>query len=337
MWLYIPPHETLPPFPFVRGPGASTWPWTLRYRAFVRSYTWRGTRSPSRLWRKRLKRVIWLQRLYGRMPEPSQAAAFVASWTSSLAASRASRGALPESVAATTTTATCGPPPADSSPRPDVGPYSSRMSAACSPAPIEFTESFDGWVSRLRADFSRRRKSDGATKGKGSSSSQSATPRDPPSLDLWPTPTERDHRSVHASDVIHARNARPLSETAGLWATPTIADTDGGRRTRSGPRKDELLLPGQVRELHHRLDPTTPPPGGKSSRSGLTLNPSFVEWLMDWPEGWTLLPLGESTAFASTGCASSGMAFCRYRRRLRSELSRFVLHPSPPAQLDLFG
>jgi hypothetical protein len=170
------------------------------------------------------------------------------------------------------------------------------------------------------------------------SSSPSVRRNEPPNLDLWPTPTERDYRSIHAGAETHDKNSRPLSEAAGLWATPTVADTEGGRKTRSGPRKDELLLRGQAQELHHHLDLEPASNGAPSSPPGLTLNPSFVEWLMDWPMGWSLLALGSlSMAFASSGCASSATVFFRWRRRTRSELSRLALPPALPAQLDLFG
>lgn len=340
MWLYIPAPETSPPYPSAPEAAPSISPLTLRFLDFVQSYTWRGKPSPLHIWQRRLKRVFWLRRLFGRMPEQSQADAFAASWISCLAASRASRTASPASAAAPPTSATYGPPPGASSSSPALGPCSSKTSAACSPDPpaTEFSETYAAWVSRLREDFLRRQKSAAPTSAKGSSSSRSAA-QDPPSLELWPTPIERDYRSIHAGAETHDKNSRPLSEAAGLWATPTVADTEGGRKTRSGPRKGELLLPGQARELTRRLDPEPASNGAPSSPPGLTLNPLFVEWLMDWPTGWTLLADGPLTPSAceSTGCASSAMVFYRWRRRLRSELSRLALPPTRPAQLDLFG
>jgi hypothetical protein len=157
--------------------------------------------------------------------------------------------------------------------------------------------------------------------------------------DQWPTPTARDHRSVHATPETHAKRARPLSETVGLWATPTVADTEGGRLNRSGARQDELLLRGQAKALHSRQDQGTSPPGETSSPYALTLNPLFVEWLMGWPQGFTALVLGPTlrAPFAWTGCAYSEMALCRWKRLTRSALWRLPLPPGLPAQLDLFG
>jgi hypothetical protein len=149
----------------------------------------------------------------------------------------------------------------------------------------------------------------------------------------WPTPTERDHRSVYASDVTRAKNSRPLSEAVGMWATPTVADTEGGRANRSGRRSGELLLRGQAKAGRFHQGHTTASNGADSLPSGLILNPLFVEWLMGWPAGFTMT----LSASASTGCASSEMAWFRWRRLMRSELSRLASPPAFPAQLDLFG
>jgi hypothetical protein len=156
---------------------------------------------------------------------------------------------------------------------------------------------------------------------------------------LWPTPIARDDRSIYARPTTHGKNSRPLSEAVGLWATPTVADTEGGRLSRSGDRKDELLLRGQAKALHSRQDPQTLPPGETSSASGLILNPLFVEWLMGWPAGFTGLILGPRLRAPSawTGCAYSEMALFRWRRHMRSALLRLPLPNVPPAQLDLFG
>jgi hypothetical protein len=62
----------------------------------------------------------------------------------------------------------------------------------------------------------------------------------------WPTPATRDHKSTQASATTHAHNARPLSEAAGLWATPSVADVTGGHKHSSGVRLGELLLNGQA-------------------------------------------------------------------------------------------
>lgn len=327
MWLYIP--ESLPPSAFAPEAEGLTLASGLRFRRFVRSCTWRGKPSPPRTWWRRLKRVSWLRRLYGQTPEPSQADAFVDAWTSYWRGSRASRTASPARCADPPTTAISGRPPAGSSFRPALGSCSSRTSAECFPAaaPIAFSEGFAGWVSRLREECSQRQRLAPRTYASGFSYS------------AWPTPTERDHRSTRASAETYERNRRPLSEAAGLWATPTVADTEGGRLSRSGARKDELLLRGQAKALHSRQAPAPISSGATSSGSAPSLNPLFVEHLMGWPLGWTALLIGPASPWRGvlTASGSLEMGLYRWRRLMRSELLRLPSPPALPAQLDLFG
>ena len=362
MWLYIPWPATSPGSVSAPEPEPSTLLCHSQFPAFVQSCTWRGKLSPSPLWSRRLRRAPWMRRLFGAMPEASQGEAFAAAWTSYLAVSRASPSASPGSAAARRMNARYGPLSAAVSSRPGPGASSSRTSAACSAtAPCgEFIESFADWVSRLREDYSRRLKSVRPRSGNAFSSLRSQKNGDPESLQLfsldqWPTPTERDHRSIHASPATIANNSRPLSEAAGLWATPrasdgdkgaasqsfsgggsplpamvalwatpTVADTEGGRANRSGERAGELLIRGQALALHGHPDPLTKPPGGNSSRYGLTLNPWFVERLMGWPTGWT------ASDFSATGLS-------HWRRRMRSALLHLASPPPLPVQLSLFG
>jgi hypothetical protein len=77
----------------------------------------------------------------------------------------------------------------------------------------------------------------------------------------WPTPSARDWRSGLASEETLARNSRPLNEVACQASLQA---------------------------------PTTEPPGPASSPSvqispqPSRLNTAFVEWMMGWPDGWTL-------------------------------------------------
>ena len=76
-------------------------------------------------------------------------------------------------------------------------------------------------------------------------------------------------------------------------------------------------------------DQLTYPVGGGVSPERRSLNPLFVEWLMGWPHGWTLL------AWTDFGCSATGLS--RFKARMRSALSQLVSLPAPPAQLSLFG
>ncbi|WP_288199484.1 hypothetical protein [uncultured Pleomorphomonas sp.] len=112
------------------------------------------------------------------------------------------------------------------------------------------------------------------------------------------------------------------------WATPSVADTTGGRMTRSGARSNELLLKGQAEQISAASlstppSPETPTAGEPSSPERRSLNPLFVEWLMGWPPGWTSF-------------ACSATALFLWKRRMRSALLSLASpREAPPAQLSL--
>jgi hypothetical protein len=74
----------------------------------------------------------------------------------------------------------------------------------------------------------------------------------------------------------------------------------------------------------------TYPVGNPYSKERRSLNPLFVEWLMGWPPGWTLL------AWSDFACSATELS--RFKQRMRSALSAIALPAeAPPAQLALFG
>lgn len=111
---------------------------------------------------------------------------------------------------------------------------------------------------------------------------------------LWPTPKAspsgpdfaRANRPGSGGDDLATAVAREQ-----MWPTPNAADGKGGRIS-----SDEVILSGRgpsgakaqktLREAVRRqdLDTGSPPP-----RAG-ALNPTWVEWLMGFPLGWTALP-----------------------------------------------
>jgi hypothetical protein len=101
-------------------------------------------------------------------------------------------------------------------------------------------------------------------------------PIDETELLLWPTPTtqENEHpgatwnskgRRVAPSGVTHGMN---LADAVQMWPTPTADDASN-----VNPK------PNRFRGLVAAVNETTPI-GGK-------LNPTWVEWLMGFPLGWT--------------------------------------------------
>ena len=114
------------------------------------------------------------------------------------------------------------------------------------------------------------------------------------------------------------------------WSTPSVADVQGGRKSRSGDRNSELLMNGQADELCSRLDQTTSTVGETPSKQRRSLNPLFVEWLMGWPPGWTL------AAWTDFACSETELSL--WKVRMRSALSQLGLpQEAPPQQLALFG
>lgn len=130
----------------------------------------------------------------------------------------------------------------------------------------------------------------------------------------------------------------PLPEQAQQWSTPSVADTTGSRKTRSGDRSNEQLLNGQAETVSlASILPDHPisTVGEQSSHIRRSLNPLFVEWLMGWPRGWTSLALMRpgSNAFA---CLE--MELSVFKQRMRSALLQLGLPPeAPQEQLVLFG
>lgn len=179
----------------------------------------------------------------------------------------------------------------------------------------------------------------------------------------WSTPRASDGEKGGPNQRFGA-GGMPLVAQTVQWATPSVADTTGGRMARSGDRADEPLLKGQAAILSDQWmtprtvtgaytrdggDPDkerltlegqailaaflpvhpTYPVGGISLKERRSLNPLFVEWLMGWPPGWTLL--------AWTDFACSETELSRFKQRMRYELLRIGLpKPAPPAQLGLF-
>ncbi len=94
----------------------------------------------------------------------------------------------------------------------------------------------------------------------------------------WPTPTSRDHKDGTAQSCANVPANGLLGRVVHQWPTPTGRDWKDGRREYS--RK-------------HNGEPTQDTLGRVLAASGETfggsLNPTWVEWLMGYPLGWTVL------------------------------------------------
>lgn len=98
-----------------------------------------------------------------------------------------------------------------------------------------------------------------------------------PARSYWPTPKANDAEKRGNFDTSNPRNGLPAAAKA--WPTP-VASMSKGSSPASLTRRD-----GQDRS-NDRLDHAV------MAADGGQLNPTWVEWLMGWPLGWTdLKPL----------------------------------------------
>jgi hypothetical protein len=240
-----------------------------------RPFSWRG-------WKKR----PWISLLSGTTLRPSEASRGVASWISSLRASRASRSASPESAADSLTSAGSGPTSPESFARWDHATSSWRTSRR--------------WFDTDSPTFSGIWRSSGSMR----SGTCSARPRSEHRIgdggsSCWPTPNTKDANSsgrhTTATGVMHPgttltgrkgpggegeRQGGPTLQTVAQWATPAARDAKGPFLKH---RKGGEDLSRQAQAM--RTDgPACSPTASTSARR---LNPDFVDWLMGFPPGWT--------------------------------------------------
>lgn len=100
-----------------------------------------------------------------------------------------------------------------------------------------------------------------------------------------------------------------LKDQIQTWPTPAARDSKGanGPEHLAKERGHHDQLPNAVALWSGLPAPETSTDGPGSSPSGQTsrrLNPAFVEWLMNWPEGWSLpvVRSANGSSLASTPC-----------------------------------
>lgn len=123
------------------------------------------------------------------------------------------------------------------------------------------------------------------------------------------------------------------------WPTPTAMnrprsdETLEKCRTRRKEKAGQNTVPLYLEDLASRISlpvQRSETLGEKSSPDRRSLNPLFVEWLMGWPPGWTLL------AWTDFACSATELSL--FKQRMRSALLSLGLpREAPPAQLALFG
>ena len=309
MWLYIPP-MSCPSAP--EGEDSileSNW----QGRILERCATWNGKPSRSASWLRRWNSVASIKLLYGAMPEPSTADRGVESWIASLAAFRVSPGHTPEAGSEPPMNVTCGRTPAESSVK--SAPASSfwrKFQDSLGISTNGLGQTYEEWVTELRRDYSRRQKSERPTSGVDSSSWLIPT-ADSSASDAgewkgtyylredgtkansalthqaanWPTPVSSDGNKRGWGE--RSRPDSRLAYVANSFPTPSARDHKGF----DGPGKRNPSRPFAAYSLPNPLAPTN---GHTCSTKCRRLNPRFVEWLMGWPDLWSLLPYVDTGA-----------------------------------------
>ena len=178
--------------------------------------------------------------------------------------------------------------------------------------------------------WSTPRASDGEKGGPNMSFGAGGTPLPAQAAGMWKTP--RVMIGDYTRDQGDPNKPRPTLEgqAKNLWQTPAVGMISGGQTSRSGNRKDEMLINGQADQTSRlaRPVPETSTDGVASSTPRRSLNPLFVEWLMNWPTGWTALAISTP---APTGFACSETELSHWKRRMRFELSALALAEEAPS------
>ena len=114
---------------------------------------------------------------------------------------------------------------------------------------------------------------------------------------LWPTPDTMNYRDGSKTrKALKGRHELSLHHAVSIWPTPTARDyKDGTAQSCQNVPENGLL----GRAVHSRkiLGGGTEPQvktGESSAKAGGQLNPTWVEWLMGFPLGWTDLNVSET-------------------------------------------
>jgi hypothetical protein len=102
---------------------------------------------------------------------------------------------------------------------------------------------------------------------------------------MWPTP-----RANKVGGVSSERFSPTLEQTVKMWPTPTVNDSKND------------AAPSQLERNSHVLNVAVkmwPMDTEQKELRGGKLNPTWVEWLMGWPAGWTALKHWATDRFRS--------------------------------------
>ena len=250
---------------FVPDTVASSEDLTLLESTIGSSLMWRSKPSPLQTWSRRWSRVNWIPHLFGRILKPSQQTSFETALTSSLEDIRANRLARLEREAGSKTPVISGHTSDGTYNQLNLFNASSRTSKDTSR--LDSTASSATWkkmVTAQRGDYSQRKKLARHTNANESS--------------YLPTPSATSYGSNQGGAAGRTGKVRHSLESMArhnLWPTPRASEYKD-----CGPvgSKSHTHMDKRSYLCAKAKDPDQP--------SGL-LNPTWVEWLMGVPTGWT--------------------------------------------------
>ncbi len=254
---------------FVPDTVASSEDLTLLESTIGSSLMWRSKPSPLQTWSRRWSRVNWIPHLFGRILKPSQHTSFETALTSSLEDIRANRLARLEREAGSKTPVISGH--TSDGTYNQLSLFNASLRTSKDTSRLDSTASSATWkkmVTTQRGDYSQRLKSVRHTSG--SESSYLPTPT------AAPYGTSQNGQRPDGSTFKQA--GKPSLESMArhnLWPTPRASEYKD-----CGPvgSKSHTHMDKRSYLCAKAKDPDQP--------SGL-LNPTWVEWLMGVPTGWT--------------------------------------------------
>ena len=109
---------------------------------------------------------------------------------------------------------------------------------------------------------------------------------DPETVALWPTPTTRDYKDGTAKSCANVPVNGLLGRAVHMFSTPNARDWKNATAKEWDNPKNTRNLNRQIAKLSEGEEST-------EARNG-QLNPTWVEWLMGFPLGWTDLSASET-------------------------------------------
>lgn len=280
MWVYLPSNTCRSAPETEDSISASVW----RSKLLSAAATWKTKRLPSKSWLNAWKRDRLIQRLFGRIYEPSTASLGAEKFRASLEDTLVSHGLLRAKDLVKKIRVTSGPPSPESSGKSNLPIVFSKTSRVIFPLDsLKCEPSYEQWASELKRDCSLRLKWGVRIFEKDSSFL-------PPMKGFWPTPLGK---LGGANSKRSSRNAGgpDLQERVKFWPSPRVCEglrTSGCNRTEYYRIWDKIIKAMQTQESPSFHPNRMKSKNGKDFFSkSRSLNPLFVSWLMNQPIGWS--------------------------------------------------